>query len=235
MKLAEVMSQLKKLGSEQQRKTYRNHGANGEMFGVKIGDLKVFAKKIKGEQDLALDLFKTGNLDAMYLAGLVVDGGKMTRKDLSAWAKDSTWSMTSEYTVAWVASESPFGRELALEWMKSPNESVATTGWNTYASLLATKPDSELDLKEIETLLARVEKEIKKAPNRVRYCMNSFVIAVGSAVKPLLAKAKATAKRIGDVEVDMGGTSCKVPAALDYIAKAESMGRIGKKRKSAKC
>lgn len=65
--------------------------------------------------------------------------------------------------------------------------------------------------------------------------MNGFVIAVGAAVKPLLAKAKATAKRLGVVAVDVGDTACKVPSALATIEKMESMGRVGVKRKTMKC
>jgi len=235
MKLPDVMAELERLGSEQQRKIYRNHGATAEMFGVKVGDLKVIAKKIKGQQALALDLYRTGNLDAMYLAGLVADGSQMTRKEIDTWARKASGTMVSEYTVAWVAAESPHARALALEWIDSDKESVASAGWNTYAGLLAMRPDAELDRDEIAALLARVEKEIHAAPNRVRYCMNGFVIAVGASVKPMLAKAKATAKRVGSVEVDMGKTSCKLPVALDMIAKVEAMGRVGSKRKTTKC
>ncbi len=235
MELNHVMAELERKGSEQTRKTWRNHGAKGEMFGVKIGDMKVIAKKIKGKQDLAMELYRTKNLDAMYLAGLVADGGKMSRKDLTAWVKSASWSAISEYTVPWVTAESPHARELALEWIDSKNESIACAGWNTYAGMISILPDAELDLKEIEKLLARAERGIHGAPNRVRYCMNSFVIAVGAAVKPLLAKAKAAAKKIGTVEVDMGRTACKVPLALDAIAKIEAMGRVGVKRKTAKC
>ncbi len=65
--------------------------------------------------------------------------------------------------------------------------------------------------------------------------MNGFVIGVGSYVKPLLKQAKATAKKIGTVSVDMGDTACRVPVATDSIAKIESMGRVGKKRKRAWC
>jgi hypothetical protein len=65
--------------------------------------------------------------------------------------------------------------------------------------------------------------------------MNGFVIAVGGAVVPLTARAKAVAKAIGKVEVDMGGTACTVPDAARYIAKIESMGRLGRKRKTAMC
>ena len=44
-----------------------------------------------------------------------------------------------------------------------------------------------------------------------------------------------TAAKIGIVEVDMGGTACKVPYAPEYIQKVQKRGAIGKKRKTAKC
>lgn len=205
------------------------------MFGVKIGDLKVVAKKIKGDQALALQLYETGNLDAMYLAGLVANGSRMSKKELNSWAKGASWKMVSEYSVPWVATESPAGRQLALKWIDSREESIASCGWNTIAAWVAVRPDAELDLDEISGLLDRVTREIHDAPHRVRYCMNNFVIAVGSAVKPLITRAKAAAKRIGKVEVEMGGTDCRVPPALETIAKIESMGRLGVKRKVARC
>ena len=65
--------------------------------------------------------------------------------------------------------------------------------------------------------------------------MNGFVIAVGAYVKPLLKQAEATAKKIGKVDVEMGGTACKVPLATEYIEKIESKDRVGKKRKTIKC
>jgi len=235
MTTSEVMAELKRLGDPRQLKMYANHAAKGERFGVKVSDMKVIAKKLKGHQAVALELYRTGNLDAMYLAGLAVDCQQMTRQELEAWAKAADWGLISEYTVAFTAAEGPFARELALKWIDSPKESVATSGWNTYSGWLALTDDSKLDLPEIGRLLQRVEKEIAKAPNRVRYCMNGFVIAVGAYVKPMLAKAKATAKKIGKVDVDVGDTSCKVPLALDAIRKLESTGRVGKKRKTMWC
>ena len=65
--------------------------------------------------------------------------------------------------------------------------------------------------------------------------MMLFVIAVGGYVAALTAKAKAAAKAIGPVDVDMGDTACKVPDAFAYITKIETMGRVGKKRKTAMC
>ena len=231
----QVMTTLKKKGSAQTRKIYSRHGAPEDMFGVKIADLKVIAKKIKGDQELALELYDTGNSDAMYLAGMVAEGKQMTKRQLDAWVKAATWYMLSDYAVAGVAAESPHGRDLAMKWIKSKKTLVASAGWTTYSNLLSILPDDELDLDEIKDLLAKVVDEIDTAKNRIRYAMNNFVIAVGTFVKPLLRQAKMAAKKIGVVEVDMGETNCKVPLATEYIAKVESMGRIGKKRKSTKC
>lgn len=235
--VAQVMKELKRKGSEQRRKTYARHGAPPDkMYGVSVADLKVIAKQIKGQQQLACELYETGNLDAMYLAGLVADGAQMTKKQLDAWVKAAgSLPMISEYTVPWVAVESPHGRAMALKWIKSRNENIAACGWCAYAGIVATSDDDDLDLDEIRDLLDKVVAEIDDAKDRVRYTMNGFVISVGGYVKPLLKKAKQAAKKIGVVRVDMGETACKVPLATSYIEKIESAGRVGKKRKSIRC
>lgn len=232
---AQLMTDLKKKGTEQYRKTLARHGAPSSHFGVSVADLKVIAKQIKGQQALACELYQTGNPDAQYLAGLVADGAKMSKKELEAWAKGASWKMISEYTVPWVASESPDARELALKWISAKQIPIVTSGWCTYSGIVATRPDNELDLAEIEGLLARVVKEIHGAPDLVGLTMNGFVIAVGTYVKPLLKQAKAAAKAIGLVECDMGDTACRVPLATAYIEKAEAAGKVGKKRKTNKC
>lgn len=233
--LKQVMAELEKKGSAQTRKTYGRHGVTIPMFGVKIADLKVIAKQIKGNQALACELFDTGNYDAMYLAGIVADGSQMTKRQLDAWVKAQGAPMICNYTVPGVAAESPHGRDLAMKWIKSKTASIACSGWNTYAGLLSTRPDEGLDLDEIRAILDHIAQHIHDAPNHVRYAMNGFVISVGSFVKPLTKQAKAAAKKIGVVEVDMGETSCQVPLATAYIEKVERAGRVGKKRKSAKC
>tara|TARA_R110002072_G_scaffold303099_1_gene493474 strand:+ start:194197 stop:194904 length:708 start_codon:yes stop_codon:yes gene_type:complete len=235
MTLAEVMEELKLLAKPATLATYRRHGADGDMFGVQIGDLKKVLKKIKGDQELALALWDTGNGDAMYLAGLAADGRLMTRQQLDGWSRTAWWHMLSGYSLPGVAAENEAACALAMKWLKMKDSKRACAGWSTYSAVLSIRADDQLDLDEIRTLLKKVEAEIATAPNRVKYCMNGFVISVGTYVKPLLEAAKATAKKIGIVEVDMGDTACQTPLATEMIAKVESMGRVGKKRKSAKC
>ena len=232
---AKIVEELKSQGSESTKRVLMKHGAKEPFFGVKVEYLKKIQKRIKMDYQLALDLYDTGISDAMYLAGLIADDAKMTKKDLQKWVKGAYWYMLSECTVPWVASGSKHGRELALEWIESKNELIASAGWATLGSLVATKDDADLDLPELKKLLARVEKTIHQQPNRVRGAMNAFVIAVGGYVKPLTQLAIKTGEKIGEVEVDMGDTSCQVPYSPDYIRKIEKRGAIGKKRKSAKC
>jgi 3-methyladenine DNA glycosylase AlkD len=231
------MAELKKKGKESTRKIYARHGMLTEnVYGVSIADLKVIAKTIKGQQALACELYATGNMDAMYLAGMVADGAQMTPKELNAWAEGAAnLQMIAEYTVPWVTVENPHARDLATQWIKSKKEHVASSGWCTFSGLVATKPDDELDLAEIERLLGVIVKEIKSAQNRERYTMNGFVIAVGTYVKPLLKQAKDVARKIGEVSVDVGETACQVPLATAYIEKNEAAGRVGKKRKTIRC
>lgn len=235
MEIKEVLQELESMGNESTKKIYLKHGITEPMFGVKVADLKKILKKTKVNHKLALELFKTKNHDAMYLAGLMADENLISKKDLENWAKSASNYSLREYTVAWLCSESKFGYDLALKWIKSKDEAIATIGWSTLSSLASFKDDAELDLKKYEELLTKVEKEIANAPNRVRYTMNGFVIAVGSYITSLNKKASNVAKNIGKVEVTMGETACKVPLASAYIKKVVDKGRLGKKRKQARC
>ena len=230
----EIVAELKKFATAQTKKTWMTHGAQEPCFGVKVEDMKKIQKRVKMDYQLALDLYDTRIADAMYLAGLIADDAKMTRKDLQKWLDNATWGMVAEFTVPWVASGSPHGREMALKWMESKDETIASAGWQTYSSLVAIKEDADLDLAEIKSLLARVAKSIHQQPNRVKYVMNSFVIAVACHVKPLHKLAIETANKIGKVSVELVG-ACKIPFAPDYIKKFQARSPIGKKRKSPKC
>src|SRR5207248_1660212 len=139
--------------------------------------------------------------DAMYLAGLIVDDARMTKKDLNRWVKQAYWYMLSESTVPWVAAEGPHGWALGLEWIESKTQATAAAGWATLGALLKIKNDDDLDMAKIQELLNRVATTIHSQPNRVRHQMNGFVIDVGSYVVPLTSNAMKVADKVGVVKV----------------------------------
>lgn len=235
MKLEKVMSSLEEMGNEQTKKVLKRHGAKEPFFGVKIGDMKKLVKKIKKDHELSISLYRTGNGDAKYLAGLIADEDKITEDILQEWVEGADWYMLSECAVAWIAADSGHGWEMGLKWIKSEDPNIASAGWSALSNHISIVPDKELDMAELNKLLDMVHNDIHNAPNRVRYTMNGFVIAAGTYVVGLTEKAKDVAASVGKVQVDMGGTACKVPLAEAYISKVEKMGRIGKKRKMARC
>lgn len=231
----EVMQLLEAAGDAQTKKTLARHGAQEPFFGVKVGELKKILKKTKKNHELSLDLYATGNSDAMYLAGLMADEKQITKAQLNKWASQAYWFYLSEFTVPWVAAETDFGFELGLEWIESDSERIACAGWSTLASYASLHENEKLDIDTYKKLLTRAGNEVHDAQNRVKYVMNGFVIAVGSYVPELTKMSQEIAAKIGKVSVEMNGTACKVPLATAYIQKVIDKERIGKKRKTARC
>lgn len=233
---ADILAELQALGRESYKRVMmKNHGVKEPYFGVPIGEMKKIQKRIRKDYRLALELYATGNYDAMYLAGLVADDAQMTHSDLQGWVEGAYAAGLSGWTVPSVAAGNPHGYALAREWVESPKPLVAAAGWATLSALVSVRPDAELDLTELKRLLGRVRKSIHRAPDAVRYQMNMFLIAVGSYVAPLTECALETAEQIGPVTADLGNNDCQVFSAPDYIRRVRQRGATGKKRKSAKC
>jgi 3-methyladenine DNA glycosylase AlkD len=231
----EILAQLAQYGDESTKNTHINHGAKEPLYGVKVGDLKKILKQTKKNHELSLALYATGNSDAMYLAGLMADEKRITKEQLTNWIENAYWYYLSEFTVPWVAAETAFGFELGITWIESEKENIAAAGWATLSNYASVNCDEDLDMEVYSALLDRVSNEINTSKNRVKYTMNGFVIAVGSYITSLTEKAKKTAEKIGKVQVNMGGTACKVPLAADYIQKVVDKQRVGIKRKKARC
>ncbi len=231
-----VLKELKAKGNQKTRALYGRHGHPVDrVLGVSTADMKTAAKKLKGQQGAAMELYATGFMEAMYVAGMVADGKKMSKAELEAWANGAVgMPMIGAYTVPWVTVENAAGPDLAMKWIAAKDDGLKAVGWAVYSGLVSVVPDEVLNLKETEALLAKVVKEIHSAENGVRKAMNTFLICVGSYVEPLKKAAKDAAKKVGDLSVDVGETACKVPVALEYIAKVETKGK-GAKKKTLRC
>jgi len=235
MEFKEVMSYLESKGSEQTRKIFSKHGAPGNFYGVKVADLKVIQKKVKTDHALAEELYATGNSDAQYLAGLIADPKLFSEQDFERWALATGWYMVSEYAVAWNLAESNLCMAICDKWINGKDIKLQECAWAALSAHLGITPNENLDSVYLVGLTKKIEKEIHQSANRVRYCMNGFVIALGAAFPELTEDCKRIGDRIGKVDVFMGETSCKVPVIRTYLDNMEEKGRIGKKKKTAKC
>ncbi|MEO8657062.1 MAG: DNA alkylation repair protein [Bryobacteraceae bacterium] len=212
------MATLNGLGTEQNRKIYRKHGAVGDLFGVSFADLAKLAKKLKRNHALAQQLWDTGNYDARNLATMIAEPAQMDTAALNAWATGLNSHGHADLFARNVASSSPSGAACMKDWMNSSTDFVSQCGWD----LLAMRAMNEAVLPDsyFEAFLETIESGIHAGQNRTRHAMNMALIATGMRNPALRAKAEAAAKRMGRVEVDHGDTNCKTPDAVAYIAKA---------------
>src|SRR5687768_7346878 len=225
MASTDLLRELESLGTEQNRKIYRRHGAGDNLYGVSFANLKVLAKKNKGNHQLALELWDSGNADARILATMIADPKLADNALIERWASDLTNYGLADALEGFVA-RTPLAREKAEEWLKSDEEWRGSMGWQLVGQLAM--GDKDLPDDYFEEHLQTIERDIHSARNRVRYSMNGVIIAIGLRNDRMREKALAVAEKVGKVEVDHGETGCKTPDAVTYILKASARSQ-GKK------
>jgi 3-methyladenine DNA glycosylase AlkD len=235
MSFEEIMHELESIATEQTKKIYKAHGVREPHFGAPTTAMRALAKKIKRNQELAEQLYATGNYDAMYFAGMIADPKVMTEADFERWMNTAYFYMLSDYVVAVSLAETDFAQKVADKWIQSGEELRMSAGWACYEWLLGVRPDSEFEQDKITAMLNTVKNTIHNQPNRTRYSMNGFVIAVGVSYIQLHDEALKIAEKIGKVKANTEKGACSVPVAADVIRKAKNNGRIGFKRRSVRC
>lgn len=230
-----IMSELESLGREQIKNIYMKHGAREPLFGVTTGAMKPLTKKIGISHELAMELYDTGNYDAMYLAGMISAPKSMSEMDIELWMQNAYFQGLSNFVVARVLAGMEGAQEIADRWMNCGKELYQSAGWTCYAALVEYLPDYNFDRKKISSMLKFIEKNIHTSMNWVKYAMNGFLISVGISYLPLHEESLRIALAIGEVKVNMEGTNCKTPLASSYIQNAVAKGRLGYKRKTPLC
>ncbi|HFK1459107.1 TPA: DNA alkylation repair protein [Bacillus cereus] len=225
MLLEEVMQQLEEYGTEQNRKTYKNHGAKGPLFGVSFANLKLLKKKIKKDHDLAISLWETKNMDAMTLATMILDPMKVTTELLNKWVQEVDYYCLMDVLMTAICT-SPIAIERMEEWTNSDDEWIGRAGWSLLANIAIKNKTLQDDF--FSPYLEEIKVNIHKEKNRKKEAMNSALIAIGIRNEDLEQIAIEVARKIGKVQVDHGATSCKTPDAESYIKKARE--RAEKKR-----
>ncbi|HDR6268318.1 TPA: DNA alkylation repair protein [Bacillus cereus] len=217
MLLEEVMQQLEEYGTEQNRKTYKNHGAKEPLFGVSFANLKLLKKKIKKNHDLAVELWETKNMDAMTLATYILDPKNLTTEQLNSWVQDVDYYCLMDVFMTSICT-SPIVIERMEEWTKSNDEWIGRAGWSLLANISI--KNKELHDGFFSPYLEEIKENIHNEKNRKKEAMNSALIAIGIRNEDLERQAIEIAREIGKVEVNHGATSCKTPDAESYIKKA---------------
>jgi 3-methyladenine DNA glycosylase AlkD len=220
MTVNEILSQLESLRDDARRAHNTKAGAPDTQFGVKLGDIRAMAKKIKTEHDLALKLWETGNVEAQLLATLIIKPKSLSADELHKLTRSTTCAQVAEWLNSYVVAEHPETESLREKWMMAKDRWAARAGWHFTASRV-NKGGDGLDL---PALLDRIEKEMPKAMPEVQWTMNNTLAAIGIHHPELRKRAVAIGEKIGlyrDLSVSKGCTPPYVPVWVETMVKRQ--------------
>ncbi|MBX3436909.1 MAG: DNA alkylation repair protein [Planctomycetaceae bacterium] len=221
MTVKEILAQLKSLGDDARRKHNAKAGAPDNQFGVKLGDIRAIAKKIKHDHPLALELWETGNVEAQLLATLLITPRSLSAGQLDTLTRSTTCSQVADWLNAYVVAQHPEKDSLREKWMKAKDRWAARAGWNLTASRVNKGAADGLDL---VALLDRIEKEMPKAKPEVQWTMNNTLAAIGIHDARLRKRAVSIGETIGlyrDWPVSKGCTPPYVPVWVDFMVQRQ--------------
>jgi len=216
MPLKETLKQLKALGNEATRKHNARWGAGDNQFGVKHGDLRALAKTIQPNQELAMALWKTGNVDAQLLAVLLLKPKDLSAEEVDRLVRSVSFSHVADWLNSYVVKQHADKETLRQKWMADDDRWAARAGWGLTAERVVKSPEG-LDLK---ALLDRIESEMGNADPAVQWTMNSALAEIGIHFPKLRKRAIAVGEALGiyrDYPVSKGCTSPFAPIWINAM------------------
>jgi len=117
MTLKETLTELEALGNEKMRAQNTKHGAGDNQFGVRSGDVRKLAKKIKTNHELAIALWETGNIDARFLAILLIEPKTLSADEMDRMVRSVTFVEVADWLNNHVVKKHPDKETLRQGWM----------------------------------------------------------------------------------------------------------------------
>jgi 3-methyladenine DNA glycosylase AlkD len=221
MSLKDTLAQLESLGNEKVRAQNKKNGARGNQFGVRLGDIRKLAAKIKTNDQLAIALWDTGNVDARLLAILLIKPQNLSRDEMDRMVRSVNFVQVADWLNSHVVKSHPDKESLRQSWMEDDDPWAARAGWSLTSERIAKNPDG-LDL---PALLDRIESELGNAASEVQWTMNFCLAGIGIHFPKHRKRAIAIGEKLGiyrDYPVSKGCTSPFAPIWINEMVRRQS-------------
>jgi 3-methyladenine DNA glycosylase AlkD len=216
MTLNETLKQLKALGNAKVRAQNAKSGAGDNQFGASLGDIRGLARKVRTDHALALSLWDTGNVDAQFLATLLIEPKELSAEAMDRMVRSITFVRVADWLNSYVVAKHSDKEALREDWLAADDRWAARAGWHLTAERVAKNPDG-LDL---PALLDRIEAEMPDAVPQVQWTMNNTLATIGIHVPKLRKRAIAIGEKLGiyrDYPVSKGCTSPFAPIWINAM------------------
>lgn len=208
--VTELMAELAELEDPKIREVNVKHGDD---HGVNLTQLRAIAKRLKIQQDLAGELWETGDSAARLLAILISRPKAFTRDALDTMLREARVPKVQDWLVNYVVKKSPHADELRVLWFDDPDQVVASAGWALTSERVVKKP-AGLDL---SGLLDTIEMQMKNAPERLQWAMNTCLAQIGIEHPEYRARAVDIGHRSKVLEDYPTSPGCTSPFAPIWI------------------
>lgn len=209
--VAELMAELAALENPKMRAVNEKHGDD---HGVNLSKLRAIAKRLKTQQDLARALWATDDTPARLLALLICRPKEFELDELDAMLRQSRAPKVHDWLVGYVVKKSPHAEELRTAWTADPDAAVASAGWALTSERVVKTPQG-LDL---PGLLDTIEAQMKNAPDRLQWAMNTCLAQIGIQHPGHRARAMDIGERLEVLKDYPTPPNCTSPFAPAWIS-----------------
>lgn len=209
--LAEVMVELAALEDPRVREVNEKRGDD---HGVNLSQLRAVAKRLKTQQQLAKELWETGDTVARLLALLICRPKAFERDELDAMLRQARTPKVHDWLVNYVVKKSTHAEDLRVAWFADVDPVVASAGWALTTERVVKKP-AGLDL---ALLLDTIEAEMQEAPDRLQWAMNHCLAQIGIEHAEHRARAIDIGERLEVLKDYPTPPNCTSPFAPIWIA-----------------
>jgi 3-methyladenine DNA glycosylase AlkD len=221
--VAEVMAELAALEDPKARAVNEKHGDD---HGVNLSKLRAVAKRLKTQHELSRELWSTGDTAARLLSLLVSRPKSFELSELDAMLREARVPKVHDWLTNYVVKKSPHAEELRVAWFDDPDPVVASAGWALTSERVVKDPDG-LDL---SGLLDIIEADMKDAPDRLQWAMNTCLANIGIAHPEHRTRALAIGERLEvlkDYPTPPGCTSPFAPIWITEIVRRQDAAAPG--------
>ncbi|MCW4464693.1 DNA alkylation repair protein [Glutamicibacter sp. MNS18] len=170
--VVEIRAEIESLEDPRMRATNEKHGND---FGVNLTKLRAVAKALKTNQELAGELWRTGDTTLRLLALLICQPKKFSEEQLEQWMRDSTVPKVNDWFINYVVKKSPHLETMRQRWFAQEDTVVAAAGWELTAHQVTKKPE----VLDFTGLLDVIEARMAQAPDRLQWAMNNVLATIG--------------------------------------------------------
>ncbi len=206
----EVLAELAALDNPKMRAVNERHGND---IGVPLSNLRALAKRLKTQQELAQQLWATGDSQARLVAILISNPKKYTIERLDAMLREARVPKVHDWFVNYLLKKHPESEDRRILWMDDVDEVVASAGWALTTQAVA----HHMENLDIRQLLDAIETEMKLAPPRLQWAMNECLAHIGIHYPEYRARAISIGKRLEVLKDYPTPPNCTSPYAPLWI------------------